>query len=129
MLKVSNLIGIKAESGGLLKLILLWLPRPISGLDLFKTQFFRYLFHFATGAAMVFVYHLTLEKSTIRVFWKGVVFSCFPWLVNGLIVLPLLHQGVLGIGQLSVSGIIYFFFANLAFGLSLVYVMKILKHP
>jgi hypothetical protein len=127
MLKFSSVFGIKAESGGLLKLVIIWLPKAVSNMGFVKTQVFWYIFHFATGAAMVIFYYLTFKKINMPVLWKGILFSLFPWLINALIVLPLLHQGVLGITKLSAEGIVYFFFANLAFGLSLVYTIKILE--
>ncbi|MCA1652576.1 MAG: hypothetical protein LC753_20690, partial [Acidobacteria bacterium] len=42
-----------------------------------------------------------------------------PWLVNGLVVLPLLGQGVLGYQRLALSGMAYFFVANWSFGAAL----------
>lgn len=47
--------------------------------------------------------------------WKGTLFSLFPWVLNGFLVLPLLGQGLLGIRVLSLEGILYFFVANWLF--------------
>ena len=69
---------------------------------------------------MVLIYLYIFEPILPGKGWlKGSLFSLFPWMINGLIVLPLLGQGILGIHQLSIAGIIYFFIANWIFGLVL----------
>jgi hypothetical protein len=118
-LKAASLFHIAAESGGLLKLILLhtkqYLPSNI--LSLTKTTGFWLLFHYITGFAMVLMYAYFFEPLLPGKGWvKGSLFSLVPWLINGCIVLPLLGQGIMGVHQLSAGGMIYFFIANWIFG-------------
>ncbi len=121
-LKAAPLLHVAAESGGLLKLVLLhtkqYLPSNI--LSLTKTTGFWLFFHYLTGFGMVLMYAYLFEPLLPGKGWvKGSLFSLVPWLINGCIVLPLLGQGIMGVHQLSASGMIYFFFANLIFGLVL----------
>lgn len=119
VLKAAPLFHIQAESGGLLKLILLHSHDYFGhGMLLyFETALFWLLFHYLTGFSMVLIYLYIFEPLLAGRGWlKGSLFSLFPWMINGLIVLPLLRQGILGIHQLSTAGIIYFFIANWLFG-------------
>ena len=50
---------------------------------------------------------------------KGLLFGLLPLLVNGLLVLPLLGQGALGLSALPRAGVAYFFVANAVFGILL----------
>ncbi len=121
-LKAASLFHIAAESGGLLKLILLHTKQhfPSNVLSLTKTTGFWLLFHYLTGFAMVLMYVYLFEKLLPGKGWvKGSLFSLLPWLMNGCIVLPLLGQGIMGVHQLSAGGMIYFFIANWIFGLVL----------
>jgi len=132
VLKAAPLFHITAENGGLLKLILLHTRDYFSpGMLLyFKTTLSWLLFHYLTGFSMVLIYLYIFEPVLPGKGWlKGSLFSLFPWLINGLIVLPLLGQGMLGIHQLSNAGITYFFIANLLFGwvLGLLYERAIKK--
>lgn len=131
LLKTAPLLHIQAESGGLLKLILLHTHDYLSqGMLLyFKTTLFWLLFHYVTGFSMVLIYLYVFEPVLPGKGWlKGSLFSLLPWMINGLIVLPLLGQGILGIHQLSMTGII-FFIANWLFGwvLGMVYERAIKK--
>jgi hypothetical protein len=127
MLRLAKPLHIKAESGGLLKLVILHLPFGTEQLGFLHDDLFWYLFHYSTGAIMVLVYFVFFEKINCRLYVKGLLFSLFPWLINSLIVLPLLKQGIFGSFQVPASGIIYFFFANSFFGLSLAYINGYLK--
>ena len=73
-------------------------------------------FHYATGFGMVCLYVLLEPRLPGRGLLKGSLFSLLPWLINGLIVLPALGQGVFGYRTLPLSGIAYFFVANWSFG-------------
>lgn len=122
LLKAASLFLIAAESGGLLKLIILHAKQylPSNVLLLTKTTGFWLLFHYMTGFAMVLIYLYVFEKMLPGKGWvKGSLFSLVPWIINGCIVLPLLGQGFAGIQALPLSGIIYFFITNLIFGLTL----------
>ena len=122
LLKAAPIFNIEAESGGLLKLILLhtyvYMNTPM--LAFAHTAAFALLFHYLTGFAMVVLYVYILEPLLPGKGWqKGSLFSLLPWILNGFIILPLLGQGFIGIRQLPVTGIIYFFMANWIFGMIL----------
>lgn len=125
ILKVAQPLGIQAESGGLLKLVLSLLPVGVRS-GFFHTTVFWYIFHFATGAVMVILYAVSFGRMKTGWFCKGLLFSLCPWLINGLLVLPMLHQRVFGIGTIPVLGIAYFFLANLVFGFSLVLALRLI---
>ncbi|ANI89276.1 hypothetical protein A9P82_08225 [Arachidicoccus ginsenosidimutans] len=109
---------IQAESGGLLKLVL-QLPF-LKSLSFLHSKIFSVLFHFMVGFSMVWLYHILFAKrACTKPFIKGILFSFIPWLLNSAIVLPLLHQGFAGHQIISVAGMMYFFIANLLFGLML----------
>lgn len=119
MLKLAKTFDIKAESGGLLKLTLKMLPGSLNNTTFVKTDWFAILFHFGTGAVMVIIYTAFFNRLVLSKFFKGLLFSLFPWVVNGVIVLPLLNQGIFGLDTLPLSGAFYFFLANLLFGFTL----------
>ncbi|WP_121812197.1 hypothetical protein [Mucilaginibacter kameinonensis] len=125
MLKLAKAFGIKAESGGLLKLALRMLTGSFSSVPFIKTDWFWILFHFATGAVMVVIYPAFFGRLPLSTFIKGLLFSLFPWVINGIIVLPLLNQGLFGLRALPISGVFYFFLANLLFGFTLSYLYKV----
>ena len=119
LLKAAALFNITAESGGLLKLLLINTRNYFSPdiFSYFKTTLFWISFHYLTGFSMVLIYLHIFEPILPGKGWlKGSLFSLFPWIINGLIVLPILGQGILGIHQLSAAGIAYFFIANWMFG-------------
>ncbi len=122
LLKAAPIFNIVAESGGLLKLILLSTHLYMSAavLAYVHTTAFWVLFHYLTGFAMVILYVYIFQPLLPGKGWqKGSLFSLLPWMINGFIVLPLLGQGLIGIHQLPVTGIIYFFVANWIFGITL----------
>ena len=121
-LRAAPLFNIKAESGGLLKLILMHTSSYINSslLSFFHATSFWLIFHYLTGFAMVVLYVYILEPLLPGKGWqKGSLFSLLPWLINAFIVLPLLGQGIAGLHALPLSGIIYFFIANWIFGITL----------
>lgn len=120
LLKAAPLLAIKAESGGLLKLTILCLPVSIQHEAFLHSVFFWLVFHYFAGFAMVYSYLLLFRP------WlpgpgiiKGSLFSLLPWLLNSFFILPALGQGPAGLALLPASGILYFFLANLLFGLVL----------
>lgn len=127
MLKAAAPLGILAESGGLLRLFVSLLRGPAEALGITvlwtsvglpppASLIFWLAFHYATGFGMVCLYVLLEPRLPGRGLLKGSLFSLLPWLINGLIVLPALGQGVFGYRTLPLSGIAYFFVANWAFG-------------
>jgi len=118
LLKIATLLSIKAESGGLLKLMFKIIP-SLFAFPALHSELFWLFFHVLTGTGMILLYFLWFAQLPINKWIKGCLFSFFPWIVNGFVVLPLLGQGIMGIHILPVSGITYFFFANLVFALIL----------
>ncbi|GAC1693074.1 MAG: hypothetical protein NVS9B5_35510 [Terriglobales bacterium] len=128
VLKSAGLLGIIAESGGLLKLHVIYLEPIVERLHITSLWHSAHLpaaeslwfwmgFHYATGLAMAYLYIYVFEPILPGGgLVKGSIFSLLPWSLNSFAVLPLLGQGILGIHKLTVSGIIYFFFANWVFG-------------
>lgn len=117
-LKAAPLMAVNAESGGLLKLVLLHTTPvlPAGGLP----EGFKLLFHYLTGLGMVGLYVLVFEPRLPDNGWvKGGLFSLLPWVLNGFVVLPLLGQGLAGGHVLTAGGMAYFFVANAVFGLVL----------
>lgn len=128
VLKAAAPLGIVAESGGLLRLHVLYLTPLLrrsgvtgwwtsSGLPGPASLPFWLAFHYATGFAMVLLYTVVLERVLPGPgVMKGSLFSLVPWLINGLLVLPMLGQGAFGSRALPASGMWYFFLANWLFG-------------
>ena len=128
VLKGAAPLGILAESGGLLRLHVIYLGPLVersglaqawasAGLPGPTTTPFWLAFHYTTGFVMVLLYAYLIEPILPgNGLTKGTLFSLLPWLINGLIVLPLLGQGPLGVRRLPASGIAYFFLANWSFG-------------
>jgi hypothetical protein len=119
VLKAAPLLAVNAESGGLLKLVLLHtkLLLPAGGIPVVRSEGFKLLFHYLTGLGMVGLYVLVFEPRLPGNGWaKGGLFSLLPWAINGFVVLPLLGQGVVGGHALTAGGIAYFFGANWLFG-------------
>lgn len=127
VLKAAPLLHIMAESGGLLKLVIIHL-KPFAGastIAFFQTTPFWIFFHYLTGFTMIFLYMYLLEPVLPgKALLSGTLFSFFPWLINGLIVLPMLGQGVFGVHKLPLSGMVYFFFANWLFAVLFVYLYE-----
>lgn len=127
-LKASPLLGVQAESGGLLRLCVLRLRGPLgrTGIPVHwdnmrlpgpRSLSFWLIFHYATGFVMVTLY-VRAVRSLLPGggLMKGSLFSLGPWLINGLVVLPRLGQRPFGLSTLRPSGILYFFVANWLFG-------------
>lgn len=110
-LKMAPFMRIEAESGGLLKLLIIHIPTYINNslLSFFHTTSFGLIFHYLTGFAMVLLYVYIFEPLLPGKGWqKGSLFSLLPWLINGFIVLPLLGQGIAGF-QRCHSAVLFIF--------------------
>ena len=118
LLELAPVIHLKAEGGGLLKLLLQY-GRPMTGhIAFLNTSFFSLIFHYLTGLVMIMIYACWFSQLLKMSGWiKGSLFSLLPWLINGLIVLPLLGFGLLGNYKLSLAGMCYFLIAKWLFGL------------
>lgn len=131
LLKAAVPLGIRAESGGLLRLVARSLAPLASrtgineiwmrvGLPLPNSLVFWLGFHLATGLVMALLYAYFFEpRLPGNGLLKGSLFALVPWLINSLVVLPLLGQGTIGTRVLPLSGIIYFFVANWSFAATL----------
>ena len=131
LLKVAAPLGIRAESGGLLRLMTRALA-PLAnqtglsetwtraGLPMPDSLAFWLGFHLATGLGMVLLYAYVFEPFLPgKGLLKGSLFALVPWLINGFVVLPLLGQGIIGARALTLSGISYFFVADWSFTVTL----------
>ncbi|MCA1585980.1 MAG: hypothetical protein LC791_14815 [Acidobacteria bacterium] len=128
VLKAAEPLGFLAESGGLLRLHVLYLSPLFQSLGISgwwaaaslpppSALPFWLAFHYLTGFVMVVLYSTVFERLLPgRGLIKGSLFSLLPWFVNGLVVLPVLGQGVFGYQRLPLSGMAYFFVANWSFG-------------
>lgn len=125
VLKAAPFMHIYPGAGGLLQLILLYThrfaPSLLPALETVgltnppSTAGFLW-FHFATGLGMIFLYfYLFFPRLPRPNWWSATLFSLFPWLLNSVVVLPLLGQGFAGLRVLRWSGALYFFFANWLF--------------
>jgi len=131
LLQIAHPLGIKT-GGSALQRLLATVLRPLiahsglahgwgaTGLPAPGSLPFALAFHDATGLALAALYVIALEPRlsgppTV----KGLLFGLLPWLVNGLLVLPLLGQGALGLSALPRAGVAYFFVANAVFGILL----------
>lgn len=127
-LKASTLLHIKAESGGLLRLVLNAGQGNLRQHSFLKTNEFALFFHYLTGFVMVFIYALLFDPIFQLKGWlKGSLFALFPWMINGIIILPLLGSGMFGTTHLNMAGITYFFGANILFGIILGSIYDCLK--
>lgn len=128
LLKVAAPLGIRAESGGLLRLCVLRAREPLGrtqiparwesmGLPGPRSLPFWLAFHYGTGFVMVGLYvRVVRSRLPGSGLVKGSLFSLGPWLVNGLAVVPRLGQRPFGVSTLRPSGIAYFFWVNWLFG-------------
>ncbi len=131
LLQVAHPLGVKTGGSALQRLLVAFLHPLIAhsnlahewgvtGLPAPGPLPFALAFHYATGVAMAALYVLALEpRLPGSPAVKGLLFSLLPWLVNGLVVLPLLGQGALGLSALPLAGVAYFFMANVVFGVLL----------
>lgn len=125
ILKLAPLLHIHPGSGGLLQLLLLYTqrfaPRSLNALHTLGLRKPPSLagflwFHYVTGMAAILVYFYLFAKHMRGArWWRATVFAMLFWLINAGLVLPLLGEGFAGIGAVSSSGVLYFFFANWVF--------------
>jgi hypothetical protein len=77
-------------------------------------------FHIVTGLAMAFFYAFALEPWIRVPSWlRGVLFATAVWLLNAIIVLPGLGQGIAGSHDLPLAGLVWFAAAHTLFFLVL----------
>ena len=129
ILKSAPIFHINAAAGGLFGLLrhlsgstfheygisIFWasttLPQP-------GTLGFFILFHTFIGFIMSFIYVFILEKHLIGSGWqKGITFALIIWIINSIIVMPLLGKGFAASNVLNITGMLYFFTANAFYGI------------
>lgn len=81
---------------------------------------FWVLFHFSMAIGMAVIYALVVEPFLIGPGWaKGFQFSLLPGSINSALVMPMLGKGFAASDILTLSGMLYFFFANGLYGVLL----------
>ncbi len=127
LLHLAEVIPLKTEAGGLLKLLKLgfgdviarssiseiWLQLQLPAPDsaIFKTGF-----HVAVGLAMALVYAAFIEPRLAGSPWrKGLLYACGLWLINAFVLLPWIGEGIAGSRQLSFAGMAYYAVAHTVF--------------
>ena len=123
--------GIVTARGGLQKLMRMWLAAPLTrlgadglwaslGLPGPDTPVFKTGFKVAVGLLMALAYAIPLEPALPgRWLWKGLAAALLFWLVNALVVLPLLGEGVAGLRTLTAGGLLCYAVAHSIFFLVL----------
>lgn len=131
LLRADRLLGLRAEGGGLLKLMTQTggaLAKRAGAGAMWEQSFvprihtiaFWAMFHYVTGFGMVVLYVVWFVRWLPGNGWvKGALFSLLPWVINAVIVLPLLGNGFAGSRVLSAAGMAYFFLCNTVFGVVL----------
>lgn len=131
--------GIVTARGGLQKLVRMWLAAPLTragadvawaslGLPGPDTPVFKTGFKVAVGLLMALAYAIPLEPALPgRWLWKGLAAALLFWLVNALVVLPLLGEGVAGLRTLTAGGLLCYAVAHTTFFLVLASLYSVLS--
>ncbi|NPT44408.1 hypothetical protein GNZ12_24465 [Paraburkholderia sp. 1N] len=137
-LKAADWVPLSTAHGGLLRLLvqLGGIPLALAGVaDIWRrlglptpdTQLFQWSFHAVIGMAMAQMYVLGLKvRLPGSATAKGVIYATTVWLINAVIVLPLVGEGFAGSRDLSCFGIAWFAAAHTLFFLSLAWVDELL---
>ncbi len=124
VLKLAGAFNIEAESGGLFRLLRIYLGDTFNALRIGKlwtalllpepgTFGFWLLFHTFMGLVMAVFYAYAIEPLLGGQGWrKGAIYSLLPWLLNSAVVMPLLGKGFAASHSLTLLGMMYFFVAN-----------------
>lgn len=131
ILRLAGTLGIQAGGGALLQFAVLYLGPVIKGLGIDQwwnaaglpgtsSTLFGLAFRYLAGFGMVFLYVFALEPVLPGSgLVKGTLFSFLPWLIAGLVALPLLvKRGLRSPGAIGRRGSILFA-ANLSFAVVL----------
>jgi len=131
ILRLAEPLGIQAGGGAPLRFATLILGPVIEGLGIDElwtaaglpgpsSMLFGLAFRYLAGFGMVFLYVFALERVLPGSgLVKGALFSFLPWLGAVLVVMPILGEGAFGLREVPLSGAVYFFAANLSFGVVL----------
>jgi hypothetical protein len=132
MLAALGAAGIRTAHGGLLRLFVVGLIRvtPFLGINstsptelqrlLFAAAWFQEGFHIVMGLLIAVVYVCFLEpRCGSSPLLRGVLYGSATWLLNALIVLPAIGDGIAGQYHLSAAGIGGFAVAHMSYFLAL----------
>jgi hypothetical protein len=135
LLNLCDAAGIVTARGGLQRLVRMWMGGPLTqigvadlwaaaGLPGPDTALFRNGFKISVGLAMAVFYALVFEPLVARLstLMKGLAYALFAWVINAVVVLPLLDEGIAGARLLTALGMICFALAHTAFYLALAYI-------
>jgi hypothetical protein len=126
LLACVDAFGLKTAHGGLLRLLedmaggiagqlglTAWWSTIFSAVSSARFQFF---FHVFVGLLMAIFYAYVVEPTLIGRPWvKGLIYAAFVWIVNAVIVLPLIGEGFAGSRSLGAAGMIGFAVAHTVF--------------
>jgi hypothetical protein len=130
---------IRTTHGGLLRLLALGVIRvahspginptyPADAQLLFAAGWFQEGFHIVTGLLMAVVYVFFLEpRRGASPLLRGVLYGTAIWLLNALIVLPAIGEGIAGQYHLSAAGIGGFAVAHMSYFLTLSFLTSSLR--
>jgi hypothetical protein len=117
ILDAATLVPLATGNGGLLRFLVMLTGgafRAPAG-AVFQTGF-----HFVVGLAMALFYAFVLEPWMRVPSWlRGVLFATAVWLINALIVLPSIGEGIAGSHDLTLAGMVWFAAAHTLFFLVL----------
>jgi len=116
-LDAARIVPVATGDGGLLRFLIM-----LSGgcLSTPTGPAFQNGFHIVTGLAMAFFYAFALEPWISVPSWlRGVLFATAVWLVNAIIVLPAIGEGIAGRHHLTLAGLVWFAAAHTLFFLVL----------
>jgi hypothetical protein len=117
ILDAARLVPLATGNGGLLRFLVMLtggaFPAPAGAV-------FQTAFHIGIGLAMALLYAFVLEPWMRVPSWlRGVLFATAVWLINALIVLPAIGEGIAGSRDLTLAGMIWFAGAHTLFFLVL----------
>jgi hypothetical protein len=117
ILDAARLVPPAAGNGGLLRFLVMLtggaFPAPAGAV-------FQTAFHIVIGLAMALLYAFVLEPWMRVPSWlRGVLFATAVWLINALIVLPAIGEGIAGSRDLTLAGMAWFSGAHTLFFLVL----------
>ncbi|MBU2787646.1 hypothetical protein HFQ13_05400 [Acidithiobacillus sp. VAN18-1] len=130
LLKVADWIHLDIGHGGLLKFLHVSLQQYLNLSLPPASPGFKIAFHVFIGIAMALFYTGFLESafpSRLAGWMKGLLYAAIVWLLNALVILPSLGQGIAGINTLDMTGIIYYAFAHTTFFVLLAIIVSMMK--
>jgi hypothetical protein len=116
-LHVARIVPVATGNGGLLRFFVMLSGGALSAP---AGAAFQNGFHIVTGLAMAFFYAFVLEPWIRVPSWlRGVLFATAVWLLNAIIVLPAIGEGIAGSHDLPLAGLVWFAGAHTLFFLVL----------